>query len=539
MSIALAATLVLVQGAKPTTAPAPRLVVVVAVDQLVPEQLERLAPHLTGGFGRFLREGTVFWRATVDYAGTETGPGHATLATGRYPRSHGIVGNMIPDRARGQVVYCVGDENARSVTSAGPVPESRASSPANLLGPALGDLLEERVPGAKCIAIAGKDRSAVLMGGQRPDAALWWHSTAGGFTSSSHYGERLPEFARVWNELWAERARGWRWEAELPPDAAWLGTTADDVPGESSRGGRTLPRTLATDDASLAGQVLGTPLGDHFTLELATLAVEVEELGRDEAVDLLAIGLSSCDYIGHAYGPWSVEVTDLLLRTDRELGRLFAHLDQSVGQGRWLAVLSADHGVLDLPEGLQAGAVGARRVQPAEVAALKNSVEEALLARQPEGLEVGLRYFELGFMFDEAKARAAGVEPAELRAWIAEAARATGWIEDAYTKEQLDAADDGGDPWLRLYQRSQHPQRGPDVALRPEPWLLLDFPEGTSHGSPYPYDRRVPLCFLGPGIPAVARFDAAAPTDLVPTVLARLGLAQPTGLDGRVLELTR
>ena len=535
MPIALAALLVLAQQAKP--APAPRLVVVVSVDQLVPEQLQRLAPHLAGGLGRFLREGTVFWRATVDYAGTETGPGHATLATGRYPRRHGIVGNMIPDRTRG-VVYCVGDERTRSVTSAGPVPDSRSSSPANLIGPALGDLLEERVPGSKCISIAGKDRSAVLMGGQHPDAALWWHATVGGFTSSSHYGDTLPEFARVWNEVWAERARGWRWESELPRDVAWLGTTADDAAGESART-RTLPRTLASDDATLAAQVLGTPLGDHFTLELATLALETQELGRDEAVDLLALGLSCCDYVGHAHGPWSVEVTDLLLRTDRELGRLFAHLDQSVGQGRWLAVLTSDHGVLELPEMLQAGAVGARRVHPAEVAALRKSVDEALLGQHPEGLDVGLRYFELGFTFDEGKARAAGVEPAELRELIAEAARESDWIEDAYTREQLDAADDEGDPWLRLYQRSQHPERGPDVALRPDPWLLFDFPEGTSHGSPYPYDRRVPLCFLGPGIPAAARFDPASPTDLVPTVLKRLGLALPTDLDGRVLELAR
>ena len=537
MSLALATLLVLAQQTKP--APAPRLVVVISVDQLVPEQLQRLAPHLQGGLGRFLREGTVFWRATVDYAGTETGPGHATLATGRYPRSHGIVGNMIPDRARGQVVYCVGDENARSVTSEGAVPESRSSSPVNLIGPALGELLEERAPGSKCIAIAGKDRSAILMGGQHPDAALWWDSLAGGFTSSSHYGETLPEFACVWNEVWAERARGWRWDAELPRNADWLGTTADDAPGEYSRAGRVLPRTLADDVAALAPQVLGTPLGDHFTLELATLAVETQALGRDDAVDLLAIGLSGCDYVGHGHGPWSVEVTDLLLRDDRELGRLFTHLDQSVGQGRWLAVLTSDHGVLDLPEFLQAGAVGARRVHPAEVVALKKSVDQALLALHPEGLDVGLRYFELGFSFDETRAHAAGVDPAELRAQIAEAARETDWIEDAYTREQLDAADDGGDPWLRLFQRSQHPQRGPDVALRPEPWLLFDFPEGTSHGSPYPYDRRVPLCFLGPGIPAMARHDAASPTDLVPTVLKLLGMKAPADLDGRALQLAR
>ncbi|MEQ1894910.1 MAG: alkaline phosphatase family protein, partial [Planctomycetota bacterium] len=515
--------------------PPPRLVVLISVDQMIPEQLQRLEPHLAGGFGRFLREGAVFWRATVDYAATETGPGHATLASGRYPRKHGIVGNMLPDRASGKMLYCVGDPEARSVSSKGLDEASPSSSPANLIGPALGDLLEERVPGSKCVSIAGKDRSAVLMGGQHPDAALWWHGTLGGFSSSSYYGEELPDFVDVWNKLWLERARGWRWEANLPAGIERLGTSADDVVGESSRGGRTLPRTLASEDVALALQVPGTPLSDHFTLELATLAVETLGLGADGAVDLLAVGLSGCDYIGHAYGPWSVEVTDLLLRDDRELGRFFAFLDEQVGKGQWLAALTADHGVLDLPEGLQKELVGARRVAPAEVEALGAAVREALALTYEQGLDLGLRYAELGFSLDEAKVRALGLEPAEVRARIAEAARTVDWIEDAYTKEELDA--DEGDPWLRLYQRAQHPERGPDVALRPEPWLLFDFPEGTSHGSPYPYDRRVPLAFLGPGIHTQRRFDAASPTDIVPTVLARLGLAQPTDLDGRVLAL--
>jgi predicted AlkP superfamily pyrophosphatase or phosphodiesterase len=532
MTIALALFLALAQQSKP--APPPRLIVLVSIDQMIPEQLQRLEPHLAGGFGRFLRDGAVFWRATIDYAGTETGPGHATLATGRYPRRHGIVGNMLPDRVRGAMIYCVGDLGAKSVSARGIETEGRSCSPANLFGPALGDLLEERLPGSKCVALAGKDRSAVLMGGQHPDATLWWHGTVGGFSSSTWYGESLPEFARVWNKLWLDRARGWKWENVLPAGVERLGTSADDMPGEASHA-RALPRTLASEEAALAQQIPGTPLADHFALELATLAVDALELGADEATDLLAIGLSACDYVGHGHGPYSVEVTDLLLRDDRELGRLFAHLDAEVGQGRWLAVLSADHGVLELPESLQRELVGARRVAPLEVEELRTTVNDALAETYEEGLDVGLRYAELGFSFDEAKARALSIEPAALRAAIAEAARTVPWIEDAYTKEQLDA--DGGDPWLVLFQRSQHPERGPDVALRPEPWLLFDFPEGTSHGSPYPYDRRVPLAFLGAGIRPQRRFDAASPTDVVPTLLAHLGLALPADLDGRVLAL--
>lgn len=531
----IAATLLLALQ-QPRPAQAPRLVVMIAVDQLIPEQLQRLEARFTGGFKRLLDEGAVFWRATVDYAGTETGPGHATFATGRWPVRHGIVGNVYFDRTARAQLYCTGDPAAHPVTSAGMDPAKESSSPVNLVGDALGDLLDQRVPGAKTVTISGKDRSAILMGGRAPDAALWWHGGVGGFSSSSYYGEKLPEFAAVWNAEWKERARGWKWSCELEGDLSVLGTAPDERAGESKRAGRTLPRTLPTEDRALAGAVLFSPLLDYFTLELAILALDTEALGRDDAVDLLGISLSGCDMLGHSYGPDSVEVTDLLVRDDRELGRLFAALDEKVGKGRWLACLSADHGVLDLPELLQAQQVGARRVGGEDVAALRKSVQEAVDAAHPEHGELGLRYSELSFTFDEDAARSAGIEPAALRSLIAEAAEETRWVADAYTLEEL-LAEDEGDPWLTLYRRSTRADRGPDVALRADPWLLFDFPEGTSHGSPYPYDRRVPLVFLGGKVKPQQRFDPASPTDAVPTLLALLGLQPPADLDGRVLKV--
>ena len=533
MLTALAALLLALPQAK---APAPRLVVMIAVDQLIPEQLHRLESRFTGGFKRFLDEGAVFWRATVDYAGTETGPGHATFATGRWPQHTGIVGNQYFDRATRIQAYCVGDPEAHPVTSAGIDETKESVSPARLIGDALGDLLERGAPGSKTVTIAGKDRSAVLLGGRGPDAALWWHSSAGGFSSSSHYGPKLPQFAEVWNEAWRERARGWKWTCELEGDLAALGTAPDDREGESKRLGRTLPRTLPSDDASLPGAVLFSPLIDYFTIELALLALESEALGQDESVDLLGLSLSGCDVLGHSYGPDSLEVTDLLVRDDRELGRLFRVLDEKVGKGRWIACLSADHGVLDLPEMLQGRQVGARRVKGPEVNAVRKLVEEALATAHPEHADLGLRFADLGFTFDEEAAAAAGLEPAALRSLIAEAAEECEWIAEAYTLEEM-LGTGGADPWLTLFRRSQRADRGPDVALRPDPWLLFDFPEGTSHGSPYPYDRRVPLAFLGGKVKPQQRFDAASPTDAVPTLLSLVGMQPPADLDGRALKV--
>jgi len=534
MPIALLPLLCLLQ--KPKPAEAPRLVVLIAVDQMIPEQLQRLESRFTGGFKRFLDEGAVFWRATVDYAGTETGPGHATLATGRWPLHHGIVGNLYVERETNQLVYCVGDASAHPLSDAGLDESKPSASPARLLGDALGDLLEARASGSKTIAIAGKDRSAILLGGRAPDAALWWDGAAGGFGSSSYYGAKLPGFVSEWNRAWRDRARGWQWRCELEGDVSALGTAADDRVGEVRGAGRTLPRTLPMEDGPLAGAVLFSPLLDFFTLELSLLALDMQELGRDDSADLLAISLSGCDLLGHTYGPDSVEVTDLLVRDDRELGKLFKALDEKVGKGRWVACLSADHGVLDLPEKLQGELVGARRVSGAEVGALRKAVQEAVDGAYPDHGELGLKYAELGFSFDQAAVQAAGIDAVELRKLIAEAAEQIPWIAAAYTQEEL-LASGPADPWLTLFRRSQRPERGADVALRADPWLLFDFAEGTSHGSPYPYDRRVPLAFLGGKVKAQQRFDGASPTDAVPTLFGLLGLDAPAGLDGRGLKV--
>jgi hypothetical protein len=446
MLIALPWLLHAFQQSKP--AEGPRLVVMVVVDQLVPEQLRRLAPHLEGGFGRFLQQGTVFWSATVDYANTETGPGHATIATGRYPKNHGIVANQYVDRERKQLVYCVGDASAHPLTGAGSDAATASVSPANLRGDALGDLLEAATPASMTVAIAGKDRSAVLLGGRKPDVAVWWDMRAGGFATSTYYGEKLPELVGVWNAAWQERALGWEWTPELPGDPAAYGTAPDDRPGESARFGRTLPRRLPEDPAQLAVAVFATPLVDYFTLELAALAVDTLHLGRDDAVDFLGISLSGCDVVGHANGPDSVEVTDLLLRDDKELGRLFARLDELVGAGRWVACLSSDHGVLDLPEALRARGVGARRVPGSELQALRASVKAAIDALNPGGADLGLVLGEQGFFFDEAVAGGAGIDPAALREAIAAAAEESRLVADAYTAEEL--ARESDDPWMVL-----------------------------------------------------------------------------------------
>ncbi len=527
-------------GPLPLSQESPRLVVMVAVDQLIPEQLDRLSGELDGGLGRFWNSGTVFRSATLDYAHTETGPGHATYATGCLPRTHGIVANTFHDRAQGRAVYCVGDGLVSPVTSNGPAPGTSVS-PRNLLVPTLGDLLRQVYPTAKVFAISGKDRAAVTMGGRAAHSAVWWDRGVGGFASSTHYGDRLPDFVVAWNRGWARVANGWRWEPGFEGDPARWGTAPDERPGETPRAGRTTfpyvleARGRTSDDLGrqLAGGVFSTPLLDRFTAELAGLAVEALDLGADGVPDLLAVSFSACDIVGHAFGPYSWEVTDLVLRTDDALGELFDLLDERVGAGAWVASLSADHGVLELPELLRPRGVGARRIPSSELGAMQRAVREAV--ELEFGSDVRVTYDGKGFVLDEAALLGAGHDPSQVRATVALVASEASCVAAAYTLEQL-AGEGASDGWLGLYRDGFRPERSQDVVLRFPPWSLRGMGRGTSHGSPYSYDRRIPLAFLGPGFSASRKYVRASSTDAVPTLLKALGLDVPDGLDGRVLN---
>lgn len=511
--------------AVPFQEPRPRLVVLLSIDQLMPGQLERLDPGLSGGLARLWREGLVMDRARLSYSTTETGPGHATLATGCAPSSHGVTANTFYDRGTSSWRYCVEDE------AQVPVPSGASGgkvSAANLRIPTLGDYLHSYDPRARVFSIAGKDRSAVCMGGQRAEPALWWDRKHGGFSSSSSYCEALPAFVVEWNTTWAQRAAGWTWSWSSEHSPEELGAAVDEREGERPFPGqdRSLPHLLDGEGASLPGQVFQTPLIDSFVLEVAGRAVEELELGADDAVDLLAIGLSGCDVVGHGCGPLSHEVTDLLLRVDLGLGVLFEQLDERVGKGRWIVALSADHGVLPLPEHTEGG----RRVTREETGELDRLISEALAERWPEDPPRAKAYGSGYTLPSEGT-----FDPAEARAIVARVANQADWVAAAYTYDQLaGAAAPPADPYWPSFEASFDAERCPDVLLRLVPGAIR-FALGTTHGSTYEYDQRIPLVFLGPGFPAEHRSTPSTSADVVPTVLGQLGLAAP-GLEGRDLS---
>lgn len=516
----------------------------------MPEQLDRLGGHLDGGIGRLVREGARY-PAALPYAVTETGPGHATFATGCLPSSHGVVGNGFFDRGTGKLVYCVEDTGAKAVTTAG-LQEigGNGRSPANLRRASLGGHLRSATPETKIVSISAKDRAAITMAGESADAVLWWDRTGLGFVSSDHYCTELPAWARDWNADWVKRTAGWTWEPTFSVDEAPPGTAPDVRPGEGRIGisGPAFPyvfgRTPADDYSAeerkaLSRMAFVSPLVDRFVIEQARRALEFESLGADDTVDLLCVSFSACDTVGHTFGPFSCETTDLILRLDDGLGELFADLDQRVGEGRWAAALTADHGVLPLVETLAEQGLPAARLNNEQRRGIQRHVEKAVAAAF--GLEddraLRLPVQTHGFFFDAQKLAAQGLEPAEVRTVVANAAAEIDWVHRAYTHEQLLSTEPTEDEFLTLARASNVEDRGMDVQIVGQPYLLMGGSSGTSHGSPHPYDRQVPLLFYGPGF-AAGMVKVAAPVgteNAVPTLLDAIGREPAGPLDGRSL----
>lgn len=544
-------------ASKDPAVPRARLVVVLAVDQMVPEQLERLAPLFTGGFKRIREQGRDFCEAALEYADTETGPGHATYGTGCNPLHHGIVGNdwVLPESKHAE--YCVADPESLPVTDLGQQTGDEYQhyhlSPTNVRKGALIDHLRRGDPESKAVTISIKDRAAIAMGGQHPDLALWWDRVRGGYMSSTWYAQALPpwviEFDAHWTDVLrkGEYARGW--ESSLPANLSGTATAPDDREGEVPWDGRRtfpypaiklseVPKRGELSDAAAA--VYASPVGDLLSLELARAAVEQMQLGADEHTDVLAISLSACDTVGHSFGPYSREVTDVILRADRELGLLFALLDERVGKDRWILSLSADHGVLELPETLVQQGIGAQRVPSKTVSASIKAMRAKLKERF--GDDFYLTKDGRGVRFSWSRIRAAGKSPQEVRRAAADALLAEGreWLEAVWTLDELEACARKGatcDGLTRMAANSFDEERTPDITVLQKPWLLLGLPLGTTHGTPYPYDRRVPLYFLGIPFAPGSSSDRASSVDALPTLLTALGVAIPDGLDGRALDV--
>ena len=513
----------------------PNLVVGITVDQMRADYLARYWDDFgEGGFKRMVGEGFVCADHHFGYAPTYTGPGHASIFTGTTPQFHGIIGNNWYERGSGESVYCAGDSNVYGVGPVDPTYYAGQMSPHRLRTSTLGDELKFALGmQPKVIGISLKDRGAILPAGHAADAAYWFHGKdVGGFISSTHYMDELPNWVEKWNKKTPAVEyldAGW---SLLHDESVYNESWADNNPYESPFRGSLRP-AFPYDLASLSEQNGGfdilksTPWGNTIVVDFALAAVANEELGADATTDLLAISFSATDYVGHQFGVHAMETQDTYLRLDAELKRLFDALDEQVGEGNWLAWLTADHGAATVPSLAQSAKLPTGYWKPG---ALEETIEAAL------GQDWVLSVSNDQIFLDRPAILASQQSLEDVQHQVAEIAAQHPDVDRAVTATELQRYGGYDNDVLSRLAWGHHAKASGDVILLPAPGWLDYGPSGTSHGSPYAYDTHVPCLFLGWGIAPGITYERTHIRDIAPTVAALIHSPLPNGCTGRPIE---
>ncbi len=520
----------------PQPARGPTLIVVIAVDQFSAGIFDQYRDRFKSGLRRMIDAGVVFPNGYQSHAATETCPGHSTLLTGKHPSGTGIIANEWPG-ADGKLTYCVADP---AMTVPGRPSEPRG--PSNLRTSTLGEWLKARNPASRVVAVSGKDRAAINLSGHGPDAVFWWDDELGFNTYVPPGADAILrlEPVKATNEAIARR-----WDEKLPTwkplDAACARLNSEGTYDGTWHVNHHVPpdwKLASTgqpyrSDKAFKRWVRASPIVDELTLDLATTLLTRYRLGRGTAPDLLAISLSATDYIGHRYGNEGPEMCDQMAHLDRGLGAFFRKLDAT--KVTYVVVLAADHGAVDAAE----------RVRMKGFPAQRMTLDVAQVVNRELGLEA-FEYVSYGLYFT----RSLSTDPLR-RAALSESAihylKQQPWVADAFSKADILKVQirEGVPPdEMTLQERfaeSLDAERSPDILIAFKPYTTMDRvdPNGfyiAEHGSPWNYDRRVPIVFWRPGHPGYEQYLPIETVDIAPTLAALVGVPHPA-VDGRCIDL--
>ncbi len=505
----------------------PRLILLLVIDQFVWDYIDRYGELFDGGLKHLLDEGALYTNAYYRHATTNTGPGHAVVATGRHPSHSGIIDNDWFDRFLGEKVRVIDDPLYPPVGGPGD-----SASPARLDGFTLGDVLKVESPGSRVVAVSKKPRSAIMLAGRRGDAAYWYEQ--GRFITTSYYTDEAPTWLERWNG--SGRSDAWlggTWtraqEAELYETYAG----ADDVAGERTPTDRTFPHMFPAEPAAYYEYLEDTPFIDTLTLDVALEVLAAYEMGSDETTDILGIGFSGTDTVGHQYGPASQEALDQILRLDGILGQLFDAVFEHIRREDVLIVVTADHGIAPLVERTVARGESAVRI---DEVALRGAVEDALGERFTGASDFIAYMDDETWYLNPAVIAQHGLEQKEVEDVIVDTLMSTGEIEAVFRRTDLGARSGPDHPHRPYFENSLYPSRTADLLALPKKFSYYSSTEDRArHGSSWEYDRHVPMIFVGRGIEPSRIVRDASPIDIAPTLAALLGIDFTKEADAQVL----
>lgn len=511
----------------------PKLVVGIVVDQMRWDYLyryyDRYAPN--GGFKRMLNKGFSCENMHINYTPTYTACGHTTIYTGTVPAIHGITGNEWWDIQRNKEMYCVQDDSVRGV---GTSEKAGQMSPRNMLVTTMCDELKLATNfRSKVIGVAFKDRGGILPAGHAADAAYWYEPASGKFVTSTFYTTSLPAWVNEFNARKLPESfmkKGWN---TLYPLNTYTQSTADHQPHEGKPLGddqKGFPYELDQFIGKDFGTLTFTPFGNTVTKEMAVAAINAEGLGKDSITDFLAVSFSSPDYIGHAFGPNSIEAEDNYLRLDKDLGELLDHLDSKVGKGQYLVFLSADHGA--------AHSVGFLREHRLPAYSVPYGIYQGLVDSVLRTKFGNYRFVEseqnAQLFFNHQLLDSLKIDKKQIVETAISFLMKRDEIDRAF--EYRNISDESIPQRLKTTLiNGYYPKRSGDIQYLIKPGFLLGSSTGTTHGSPYAYDTHIPLVWYGWNIKPGSTTREIHMTDIAPTVSAMLRIQVPNGSVGEVI----
>ena len=534
--IAIATCLVVFNAAaqrreKEQPAPAqPKLVVGIVVDQMRADYVYRFWDKFSaGGFRRLVGEGFACRNLHYNYMPTYTGPGHASIYTGTTPSVHGIVANDWYNRETRSTLYCAEDATVDGV--GGGDGKTGKMSPRNLLASTMTDELRiaTRLRG-KVVGISLKDRGAILPAGHTPNGAYWFSEKEGNFITSTYYMTDVPTWVRAFNEKQLpQKYLSEPWNTLLPI-AQYTESADDDNAFEGTFKGEAKP-VFPHDLPAFAkaynstAPIKATPWGNTIVKDFALAALEAEKLGKDEFTDFLAVSFSSTDYVGHQYGPQSVELEDTYLRLDRDLEEFFNALDKAVGKQNVVVFLTADHGAAEVPAYLASLRIPSGRFDGDKLQ--KDLKEFGRYTRSDSAVwtVMNQEVYLNPLWEDEA-----------FRQKIVTKVRGYAGVANVWTQEQLSESRFAPTPIGAAFARGIYPKRSGDIIYNLDPAWLEHGPTGTSHGTAYSYDTHVPLYFWGWKIQNGATDTRLDIIDIAPTICAWLNIPFPNGCTGNPIQ---
>jgi predicted AlkP superfamily pyrophosphatase or phosphodiesterase len=512
----------------------PKLVVGIVVDQMRQDYIYRYWNKFgNGGFKKLINEGYFYKNTHFNYVPTYTGPGHASIYTGTSPATHGIISNDWFVKETGRTTYCTDDYNVKSVGT-----ESKAGlmSPKNLLVTTIGDELKLNTnQQAKVFAISLKDRSSILPAGHSANGAFWFDGSNGKFISSTHYMNQLPSWLNDFNSLQLPKqylSKGWN---TLYPIANYTESIADENNYEQAPNKKDIAIFPYDYKVQLENNnyeiIKATPYGNTITKDLALACLKAEQLGKGKQTDMLCISFSSTDYVGHSYGPRSVEIEDVYLRLDKDLEELINSLNTTVGKDNYVLFLTADHGASDVPLHLKDLKIPAGYMDENE---LTKTVKSFCQNQYGDSLVSSLTNQQI--FLNESKMTEMKLNKFSIEQILANFMLSVKGVAEAYPSEALKYENYSDGTFKYLIQKGYNHVRSGNVAFSYNPSWMAYHDKGTTHGASYSYDTHVPLLFYGMGIPKGSTVKKVNIVDIAPTISIMLHMSFPNGTTGKPLE---